>query len=288
MHRTPPAKLPTMVLALAGWPDAAESATTVVKYLVRKLKATKFADIDPDEFYEFSLNRPQTKINARGEREIVWQANNFYFYSPEDESQGLLLYSGTEPNLKWRSYCKLVLDMAESCGVQRVISLGALLDAVPHTREVRITGRANEPSLARKLEDMGVRESGYQGPCGITTALMDAAGTRGMAMGSLCAHNPHYVTSAPNPKASYALLTRLLETVTIDVDPADMRASASTYEVDVNKAISAKADVHDYVRRLERSFDVLYPREADLPNASVVVEEIEEFLKKRNPPNPGG
>ena len=170
VHEMPEAKLPTMVVAFAGWPDAAEAATRAIRYMVRKLPATKFAEIDPEEFFDFTLVRPQTRLNRRGERTIRWPTNDFYYFAPEDESGGLLLFNGTEPNLRWRAFSNLVTGMAERCGVKLVVSLGSLLDAVPHTREPKVTGRASSNELTQKAEWMGIRNSGYQGPTGIHRA----------------------------------------------------------------------------------------------------------------------
>ena len=129
IHEQPEAKFPTMIVAFAGWPDAAESATRAIRYLVRKLPAKKFAEIDPEEFYDFTVVRPQVRLNRHGERKIRWPTNNFYYYLSEDESRRLILYIGTEPNLRWRNFSAIITSVAEQAGVEFVVSLGALLDA---------------------------------------------------------------------------------------------------------------------------------------------------------------
>ena len=150
IHEQQDTKLPTMVVAFAGWPDAAEAATRAIRYMVRKLPGRRFAEIDPEEYYDFTIVRPQSRINGKGDRIIKWPCNEFYSYVPETNPQnGLLLYVGTEPNLKWKTYTETVMEVAKANGVELIVSLGALLDAVPHTRDVRVTGRASSEGLAK-------------------------------------------------------------------------------------------------------------------------------------------
>ncbi len=158
-HQTLDAKLPTMITAFAGWPDAAEAATRAVRYLVRKLPAKKFAEIDPEEFYDFTVTRPHTRLNRRGQRIIRWPRNDFYhFTDSDDESRNLLLFVGSEPNLRWRAYSNIITEIAVRSRVELVVSLGALLDAVPHTREPRVTGRASSTGLTDKVKWLGIQE----------------------------------------------------------------------------------------------------------------------------------
>jgi proteasome assembly chaperone (PAC2) family protein len=282
-------RLPTMIVAFAGWPDAAESATRAIRYLVRKLPAKKFAEIDPEEFYDFTTVRPQTRVNRQGERTIRWPRNEFYYHAAEDGSQGIALYNGTEPNLRWRAFSEIIVDVARRCEVEFVISLGALLDAVPHTREPRVTGRASTKELSQKVEWMGIRNSGYQGPTGIHTAFMDACDKNGMAHASIWGHCPHYVNSSPNPRVSYALLTRLKSLVEFDVDLEELRLTGETFDGEITKAISKQADVSAYVERLERRYDEANEPSGDIPSPDDMVAELEDFLKsQRLPPDGDG
>jgi proteasome assembly chaperone (PAC2) family protein len=283
-HEVPVPKLPTMVVAFAGWPDAAEAATNAVRHLVQKLPAKKFAEIDPEEFYDFTVVRPQTRVNEMGEREIHWPANDFYYYAPEKESQGLALYIGTEPSLRWRAFSNIMLNVAEQCRVEFVVSLGALLDAVPHTREPQITGRASPPELAQKVEWLGIRGSSYQGPTGIHTAFMDACIKKDLSHASLWGHSPHYVTVSPNPKVTYALLTRLRSLVNFDVDLEELRKAGEVYETEVSQAIAQQADVMTYVKRLEQRYDAADAQTSDIPSPDSMVQELEEFLRSQRPP----
>jgi proteasome assembly chaperone (PAC2) family protein len=278
-----------MVVAFAGWPDAAEAATRAVRNLVRKLPAKKFAEIDPEEFYDFTVVRPETRENRRGERTLSWPANDFYYYAPEEPSRRLVLFVGTEPNLRWRSFAGHLTTVAGQCGVEMVIGLGALLDATPHTRATRISGRANSPELTQRVEKLGVRNSGYQGPTGIHSVFMDACTKSGLPYASIWGHSPHYVNSSPNPKVSYALLTKLLSLVDLGVDLEELRLAGDAFEAEVTKAIAKEADVSAYVRRLEQRYDAANEPDVEIPSPGDMVKELEEFLKsQRQQPGEGG
>ncbi len=287
-EQIPGAKFPTMIVAFAGWPDAAEAATRAVRYLVRKLPATKFASIDPEEFFDFTTLRPQTRINRRGERIIRWPANDFYYFQAQEESRGLVLYVGTEPNLKWRAFSNTIASVAEQCGVKLAVSLGALLDAVPHTREPRVTGRASSRELTQKAEWLGIRNSGYQGPTGIHTAFMDACDKKGILHASIWGHCPHYVNTSPNPRVSYALLTKLRSLVDFDADLEELRMAGEAFEQEVSRAITKQPDVSSYVQRLEQRYDVTHASPEEIPSPEVMVRELEDFLRSQREGTEGG
>ena len=279
-HESPGLKLPTMIAAFAGWPDAAEAATRAIRYLVRKLPARKFAEIDPEEFYDFTVTRPHTRINRRGQRVIRWPRNDFYFYEDPDESQNLLLFVGTEPNLRWRAYSSIVTEVAVKSQVNLVVSLGALLDAVPHTRDPRVTGRASSTALTDKVKWLGIQNSGYQGPTGIHTAFTDACNKYGLDQASIWGHSPHYVQTSPNPRVSHALLTKLNNLVDFDVDLNELDLAGKAFEEDVSSAIAKQSDVSSYVTKLERRYDASRrPVDEEMPDPDEMVKELEEFLR---------
>ncbi len=286
-HDTPEGKLPTMLVAFAGWPDAAEAATRAVRFLVRKLRAKRFAEIDPEEFYDFTHVRPHSRVNRRGERIIRWPQNDLYYYSPKDESRALLLFMGTEPNLKWRTYSNILTTVAQRHEVGLIVSLGALLDAVPHTREPRVTGGASSHELTQKAEWLGIKNSGYQGPTGIHTAFTDACTRAGMTHASIWGHCPHYVNTSPDPKVSHALLTRLRSLIDIDVDLEELHIAGSAYQEEVTKVIAKQPDVSNYVRRLERRYDDAHTVSEDIPSPETMVRELENFLRSQSPGDDG-
>ena len=282
-HETPEQNFPTMIVSFAGWPDAAEAATRAVRYLVRKLPAKKFAEIDPEEFYDFTVVRPQTRTNRQGERIIRWPRNDLYYYPHDEENRRFILFVGTEPNLKWRAYSNILTSIAQRHDVKLIVSLGALLDAVPHTREPRITGRASSQELTQKAEWLGIRNSGYQGPTGIHTAFMDACTKLDIPHASIWGHCPHYVNTTPNPRVSQALLTRLRNLVDVEVDLEELRLAGEAYQDEVNKIISKQPDVSSYVSRLEQRYDDAhaYKPNDEIPSPDAMVRELEDFLRSQ-------
>jgi predicted ATP-grasp superfamily ATP-dependent carboligase len=286
-HEEPPQKLPTMIVAFGGWPDAAEAATGAVRHVVDNLNATKFAEIDPEEFFDFTVVRPQLRENEAGERLIRWPANDFYYYAPEEQANGLLLFIGTEPNLRWRAFSRLMLSVADRCGVETVVSLGALLDEVPHTRDSRITGRATSPELAQKVEWLGMRSSRYQGPTGIHTAFMDACTKEGLPLAGIWGHSPHYVSTMPNPKLTHALLTRLGSLVELDMPMDDLLKSGDEYVREVDEAIAGQPHVTAYVKKLEERFDTAAAPSGEIPSPEAMVQELEQYLQSQQRPEQG-
>ena len=284
-HDNPQDPLPTMLVAFAGWPDAAEAATRAMRFLVRKLRAKKFAEIDPEEFYDFTHVRPHSRLNRRGERVTRWPQNDFYYYKPEDESRALLLFVGTEPNLKWRTYSNILTSVAQRHEVKLIVSLGALLDAVPHTREPRVTGRASSSELTQKAEWLGIRNSGYQGPTGIHTAFSDACSDLAMTQASIWGHCPHYVNTSPDPKVSHAILTRLRSLIDIDVDLEELYIAGKAYQEEVDKVIAKQPEVSSYVSRLERRYDESRTASEEIPSPETMVAELENFLRSQTQGN---
>jgi len=280
-HEQPEVKLATMVVAFAGWPDAGEAATRTVRHLVDKLPARKLAEIEPEDFYDFTSVRPQTRLNDEGQRYLVWPANDFYYGAPEEGSQGFLLLVGTEPNLRWRNFSNILLNMAERYGVELVISVGALLNAVPHTREPQVTGLASLPEMTQKLEWLGVRNTGYQGPTAIHSAFMDVCTKHGIPYVGIWGHCPHYVNRPNNPMVTYALLKKLRDLVDFDADLDELRQAGETFVAEVNRVVSKQTEVAAYVKRLEQRYDAAKQQPSEMPRPDVMVAELEEFLRSQ-------
>lgn len=272
-----------MVVAFGGWPDAAEAATGAVKYLAAGLGATKFAEIDPEDFYNFTEVRPTTHLNDKEDRVVAWPANEFYFVEPNEQSHGMVLFAGIEPSLKWKRFCQLMSEVAQKCGIKVIITLGALLDAVPHTRDPEVTGRATAPDLARKVEWIGVSDSAYEGPAGITTALMEVLVAQGLQYASLWGHSPHYIDTTPNAKVSQALLERLRNLVAFDIDMTDLGAQAQDFESRVSQSLVDQADIASYVQRLEQKYDAAHTPSTEIPASKDMVAELEQFLRSQRP-----
>lgn len=200
----------------------------------------------------------------------------------------MLLFIGTEPNLRWRAYSDIVTDIAVRSGAELIVSLGALLDAVPHTREPRVTGRASSRALTDKVQWLGIRSSRYQGPTGIHTAFTEACNNRGLEHASIWGHSPHYVQTSPNPRVSHALLTKLRSLVDFEIDLQELNLAGDAFLQDVSKAIASKSDVRAYVTKLEERHDAAQtPQDPDLPEPEEVVRELEDFLRSQRPGGDG-
>ncbi len=289
IHETPGVKLERLILAFGGWPDAAEGATTAVKFLQRKLRAKKFAELDPEEFYDFTQVRPYSSRTKDGRRRVRWPANEFYYATPEKGGldQGMLFFQGVEPNLRWRTFAKTIADIAEECGVKTVIHVGALLDAVPHTRSVRLTGSSTHTDLQRALDAASIRSSKYQGPTGISTAVMEACCNRGMSYVSLWGHTSHYLQAAPNYRVSYTLAQTLSRLLDLNLDLEELRTAATTFDEEVVKAIAKDDQLAAYVRKLEGDYDESVGAN-EIPDPADVLRELEQFLKSEQRRGEGG
>jgi proteasome assembly chaperone (PAC2) family protein len=277
---------PVLITAFSGWNDAAEAATTAARYLASSFQAEKFAEIDPEEFYHFGLTRPQVryKDDAATEREIVWPATEFSVARVTDLPRDLIFAVATEPHLKWRTYCATMLELARRCEATLVLMLGALLAEVPHTRPVRISGSASDPELAARL---GVRPSRYEGPTGIVGVLNTACREQGIATASVWANVPHYVSGIENPKAALALVQRALTLLNVQADLADLEEASRQFDQNLAEIVAQNAKIKAYVAKLEsRDTKETEPEVApgsDLPPASELVAEIEQFLKQQRP-----
>ena len=250
-HCEPPTNLPTMVVAFGGWVDAGEAATDAMRSLVRQLAATPLATIDPEAFVDFTTLRPVVRLSAKGERTIRWPRIAFWTWQPPDGGAGLLLFRGVEPQQRWRTYATLLLDVAARCGVQRLVSLGAVLEAVPHTRPSRVTGSSTDPAWHARLEVCGIRtrRSRYEGPTGMSTDVMDAAQRRGITACTVRGQTPHYLGNATNPAVSRALLIAVAHLLDLELDVAPFEAAVRAFRTQCDQAVAKDAAVQAYVRQ---------------------------------------
>jgi proteasome assembly chaperone (PAC2) family protein len=286
-HCEPPSNIPTMVVAFGGWVDAGEAATGALRYLVRQLAATPLATIDPEEFVDFTTIRPVVRLSAEGERTIRWPRIAFWTWQPPAGGAGLLLFRGVEPQQRWRTYATLLLDVAARCGVQRIVSLGAVLAAVPHTRSPHVTGSSTDPAWHARLEACGIRtrRSRYEGPTGIATVVVDAATRRGLPSLTLRGQAPHYLGNATNPAVSRALLTTVAHLLDLELDVAPFEAAVRAFRTQCDQAVAKDAAVQAYVRQLEQDYDTTgdeapHPQHGDDFNSEQMMHELEEFLRQ--------
>jgi predicted ATP-grasp superfamily ATP-dependent carboligase len=279
-HR-PQLRRPLLVAAFEGWNDAGDAASLAVRYLAETWSARKFATIDSEDFYDFSLTRPQVKLVDGVTRRIDWPANDFWAASVPGAGRDVVFLRGVEPQLKWRTFCATVVGAARSVGTELVITLGALLADVPHSRPVHVSGTAHEPELASRL---GLQRSHYEGPTGIVGVLHDACTAAGIPSASLWAAVPHYVQQVPSPKAALALVERTAVLVGGRVNPIELRAAADTYEREVSEHVANDAEAAAYVARLEDADDHQTEEEQaggsiTLPSADVLAAEVERYLR---------
>jgi proteasome assembly chaperone (PAC2) family protein len=264
-----------MVAAFEGWNDAADAASGAVTWLRARWRARKVASIEPEEFFDFQVSRPQVSLVDGVTRQITWPANDVFCAHVEEVGRDVLLVSGVEPNLRWKTFCDTVLGVARDTGCEMVVTLGALLADVPHTRPIRLTGTAADPEL---IDRLGLSHSRYEGPTGIVGVLHDACRGAGVPSVSLWAPVPHYVASPPNPKATRALIERLAEVIDVPVGVGDLAEAEAAWEDRVNELVASDPDVSAYVRQLEERDDDQID-ERDLPTGETLAAELERFLR---------
>jgi proteasome assembly chaperone (PAC2) family protein len=276
----PKLRNPILVCAFSGWNDAASAATSALDTITGSLDSEIVAEIDPEEFYDFQVNRPTIRMVDGAAREIDWPANEIIGSIASGAERDLLLISGVEPNLKWRTYCEAILDVAEKAGCEMMVSLGALIADVAHTRPVPITGLASDEDLVERL---GMTRSSYEGPTGVVGVLHDQARQRGMTSASLWAAVPHYVAAVPNPKAALALLRRLETLTGIAIEASELEDAMDRFEQQVDRAVSANPEIEELVRRLEaeQEEEELDPTQ-DVPSGEKLANEFQRFLRQQD------
>jgi proteasome assembly chaperone (PAC2) family protein len=273
-------RAPALVCAFKGWNDAGESATSALSFMGMDLDATRFATIDPEEFVDFQSTRPEVRLVDGLSREVEWPEWEIYEARVPRAPRDLILLSGPEPSMRWRTYCATVVELAEALGVQLVVTLGALLADVPHSRPVSVTGMASDLGL---IERMDLQAPTYEGPTGITGVLHAACADAGLPSCSLWAAVPHYVAVVPNPKGALAILRRLETLVGINVDALSLEEAAVDYDRQVSRAVEMDPEVQAFVERLEKAADEEEETTdpSQLPSGDVLAREFQRFLRQR-------
>ena len=273
---------PILVAAFRGWNDAGDAATFAAAHLARVWSAEPVASIDPEEFYDFQAVRPQVELVDGVTRRISWPDNDFLAARLPGAPHDVLLLVGTEPNVRWKTFSRLITGMAERHGVGLVITLGALLADVPHSRPTPVTGTAADADL---IERLGLQRSRYEGPTGIVGVLHEAMSNAGISSASLWAAVPHYLGVTPNPKAALALVDRAVELIGAGAEIDDLQRATASYEERVSEMVASDEDVQAYVQLLESRAD---EREAqpisaeELPSGEALAAELEKFLRERD------
>jgi proteasome assembly chaperone (PAC2) family protein len=282
----PTLRRPVMVCAFKGWNDAGEAASAAVSFIHQSFEAEDVASIDPEEFFDFTAVRPTVRLTEGRTREIDWPIATVSAAPVPGAEGDLVMLQGTEPSLRWRRYTDNLVAAARALDVRMVITLGALLADVPHTRPVSITGLASDQSLVERL---GFQGTSYEGPTGIVGVLHHACTSAGLPSASLWASVPHYVAAAPNPKVALALVRAFEGIAGVAVDAGELESAAEDYERQVSAAVASDPEVKAFVERLETAMDEVQgdaPGEESLPSADTIARDFQRFLRQRGPEGP--
>jgi proteasome assembly chaperone (PAC2) family protein len=278
----PELKDPVIVAAFEGWNDAGDAATGAIEHLELTWHATPLAEIDPDDYYDFQVNRPTVSQVDGVTRRISWPTTRLSVCRPAGADFDLVLVRGIEPNMRWRSFCDELLEIMRELGVRTAVTLGALLADSPHTRPTPVSGTSYDTASATRY---GLERSRYEGPTGIVGVLQEACVLAGIPAISFWAAVPHYVAQPPNPKATIALLHRVEEVLDIAVPLGELPAQSDDWQKLVNEMADEDEDVREYIRNLEERDDDGEMREA---SGDAIAKEFERYLRRRDKPDGGG
>jgi len=276
----PQLRSPIMILAFSGWNDAGEAASAAVEHLASIWPVQTIGEFDTEEFYDYQNNRPIVSVDESFNRSLTWPTTTVRGVSLPNYDRDLILVSGVEPSLKWRTFVGQLLDLGEDLDISMVVCLGSLLADVPHTRPIPVTATAARPEFGERL---GLEMSRYEGPTGILGAIQDACNQREIDALSIWAAIPHYVSSPPCPKATLYLLNHLEDLLELSIDLGELPEDAKAWEIGVDQLSQEDSEIADYVKSLEESKD-----EADLPEATgeAIAREFERYLRRRGDDNP--
>jgi hypothetical protein len=272
----PPLRDTWMVAAFEGWNDAADAASSVIDHLVAEWDAEVLVELDPEEYYDFQVNRPHVHPDEGGTRAIVWPTPTLYLARPPEQQRDVLLFRAPEPNVRWRSFCSTVVGLARLAGVTELVTMGALLADTPHTRPVPVSGSSSDPLLTERLS---LQPSTYSGPIGINSVLSETAAIEGIPSLSLWAAVPHYLAEPPCPKATLALLGSLEDAIGVGLPQGSLEELSEAWQRGASEVADADPDIAEYVQELENERDT-----SELPEASgdAIAREFERYLRRRD------
>ena len=275
---------PAMICAFRGWNDGGEAATVAARYLIEHWETRPLAYLDPEEFFDFQVSRPTVRLEGGVSRTIEWPRGEFHVASPGPRD--VVLFISNEPNVRWRTFTGQIVGTAKELGVELLVTLGAFLTDVPHSRPVPVVGSADGEDVAARL---GLTRSQYEGPTGIVGVLHDTSNRSGVPSVSLWAAVPHYLPSAPNPKAALALITRAADLLAVPIDTGPLEAGAARWEESVAGLLAGSEELSEYVSRLEASSDEVSsddeeagPGDVEVPSADALAAEVERFLREQD------
>ena len=271
-----------MIAAWSGWSDAGESATRALYHLTQELHTTKFAEIDPEDFYIFTEERPFVENALEGGRRLIWPKNEFHYLKSDSKNlPDIVFLIGTEPHLRWRTYSSLVADVANETNVDMLVTAGSLLDEVPHTRSAVVMSTTIYENLGARYQHVNYPRPNYEGPSGMTSAMMDTFSQRGIMSASIWGHAPRYLQGAQNPAITLAIIKEIQRFANIEVETAKLEQEAEDFVTRVDYALQNTPKAVEYVRNLEERYDSEMIV-AEEPEPSAWIEELDEFLQTRN------
>jgi hypothetical protein len=304
LHREIPRNIRTVIVAFFGWSDAGDAATGAVDFLGKSRNAEPVAEIEPEEFFNFAEFRPIVNVDDSGVRSLTWPQNQFYLAPGTDATEPLLLFSGIEPHLRWQRFSDQFIDFLLECGVEHLISFGALLNAVPHTRKPFVNGSSGTPEIKATMQRLGISRGGsYNGPTGISSVIAETGQRRGISYSSFWGHVPHYIQTSPNPTIIHAILDTLRQSMGIGADLRELEGESASFYEQCEEAIEQEPSMRQYVRKLEQYYDeteqeresgrpsstgIITPPPGttpDFPDPQDLVDDLEEFLRRRPPFN---
>jgi proteasome assembly chaperone (PAC2) family protein len=289
----PQLRRPIMLVAFEGWNDAAEGATGALEFLQDAWDTTPFAEIDAEEFYDFTEVRPMVGLDDNNERRIDWPSNEFSYYRDPEHDRDFIVFIGVEPSLKWRRFTKAFLDIVREFEVSTLITVGALLADVPHGRPSRVNVTATDEALRARLGRQTARGSRYEGPTGIVGILTDACVKAGIGGASFWGHAPHYLSASPNPMVTLGILRRLDELLDLKLDLQELSSEADTFVAQVNEAVAHDPEATSYINSLETQNDdhddddddeaeaETFRRSRNNNTGKGLIQDVEDFLRRR-------
>ncbi len=270
----PQLRRPLLLMAFEGLFDAAESATSALEIIAARSESTVVAEIDPDGFFNFQETRPHVSINEEGVRELTWPTTTVTVCQTESD-RDLIVVSGIEPHLRWRTFADQIVDIARRTGAEMVVTVGSMVSMVPHTRPFAVTGSSSDRELAKRLH---LDLPSYQGPTGVIGVINDRVHVAGVPIISLRVAVPHYVPAPPNPKATRALLRRIQQTTRVKTNYEDLDGDVVEWLARVDSAVAADDEIRQFVTQLEEQVD---SNEELLPSGDALAGELEAFLRER-------
>jgi len=279
VHPSPALRNPVLIAAFEGWNDAGDAASRAVSHLVDLWAAEEFAEMDPEDYYDYQVNRPDVSIED-GKRVYTWPSTRFLLATRAGLARDVVLVQGIEPSTRWKQFAAEFVGVAQQLGVTTIITLGAMLTDVPHTRPLPVSASSDDPGLPDRFH---ASPSAYEGPTGIVGIVAAEASREGIPTVGAWVAVPHYAGGPPAPKAALALVAYLEDALGVSIPHAGLEEDAREWEQSVDALAREEEDVAEYVSSLEQQRDA-----AELPEGSgdAIAKEFERYLKGRDDERP--